>query len=167
MIFFVLNFYINTVMSIFAIFIGAKGLYKIGLIYIYIQASTNLILSIVLVNYFGINGVLMGTLIGNLVGLVYPKIKIVYRYILNLKEQEIIIYFIKIFVFVFFYLNITLMIKRELDKFIKIDGIYYFISSILIYIIVSSIFLIPFFLIFKETRIFTVNTLRKLFSFRF
>lgn len=165
LILFILNFYINLIMGIFVIFKSAKGLYKDDIRYVYVQAITNLILSIYLAPKLGINGVLIGTLIGNILGLIYPKIKIVTKKILLESPKTLMIYFFKLFlIFIVFTILNKYILATILKYFINISTIYSLFISLFIYLFISSLILVLLFLFFLDVRIFVMLLLKKIIN---
>jgi len=163
---FLINFYINTTMSIFVIFKNSKGIFKDDIKFVYAQAFFNLLFSILLVQKYWINGILLGTLIGNLVGLVYPKIKIVYKKILNQSPLILLKYFSGILVI----FMLTAIINKYIYIFTTVitndTNLFIIFIRILIYSVFSLCVQVIFFLFFKEFKdlinILICNNLRRL-----
>ena len=74
--------------------INADGLFKDNKKHIFICAITNLILSIILINFFGIDGVLLGTIIAFIVNILLKTIVIAKKVIKGVKYINIIKYYI-------------------------------------------------------------------------
>jgi len=74
--------------------INADGLFKDNKKHIFICASTNLILSIILINYLGIDGVLLGTVIAFLVNILLKTNLISKKVLKDIKQISILKYYI-------------------------------------------------------------------------
>lgn len=74
--------------------INADGLFKDNKKHIFICAFTNLILSIILINYFSINGILFGTVIAFLVNIILKANLISKKIIKDIKLRDILKYYI-------------------------------------------------------------------------
>lgn len=162
LILFFINSYINTIISIFAIYNAAKGLFRNDVAFVYLQAITNLVMSILLVNFYGINGVLMGTLIGNVVGLIFPKIRITYKYILLSNPKVLLPYFIKFIIMIMIHIPLSVWMKSLIDTYISISNFFDFSLSIIVYTTFSALLLSLLALLFSEFRTFLMKTMRRL-----
>lgn len=74
--------------------INADGLFKDNKKHIFICASINLLLSIILINFFGINGILFGTMFAFLVNIILKSTLVSKKIIKNVKFINIFKYFI-------------------------------------------------------------------------
>ena len=81
----ILNCYLTGVRQPVEIYMYADGLFKYFKIKPWIEALINLIVSLVLVRYFGITGVLLGTTISHLTTTLWYDSYIVYKYSLHTK----------------------------------------------------------------------------------
>lgn len=88
--------------------INADGLFKDNKKHIFICASTNLVLSIILINFFGINGVLIGTIIAFIINILLKTQLVSKKIIKNVKLFSILKYYI-IIIAIFIVLSIALM----------------------------------------------------------
>lgn len=161
---FIVNFYINSVMSVFVIFKGAQGLYKDDVKFVYLQALSNLFFSILLVQKYDMNGVLIGTLIGNSIGLIYPKINIVYNKVLKQEVKILLRYYYKLIVISIIALIISTSIKSLIDHMIEITGVLSFIQSISVYVLTFGTIYILLFSWFDEIRNLLESVYKKLRS---
>ncbi len=75
----VLNFFLNGISSIIAIFRDAFGLYWKGKVKPIVELIVNLVFSLALVHHFGLLGVLIGTLISNIFVNLWWEVKILYN----------------------------------------------------------------------------------------
>ena len=74
--------------------INADGLFKDNKKHIFICAITNLALSIILIQFYGINGVLLGTIIAFIVNIILKTVAIAKKIIKDVKFINIIKYYI-------------------------------------------------------------------------
>lgn len=74
--------------------INADGLFKDNKRHIFICASVNLILSIILINFFGINGILFGTCVSFLVNILLKTNLITKKILKKVKLFDILKYFV-------------------------------------------------------------------------
>lgn len=74
--------------------INADGLFKDNKRHIFICASTNLVLSIILINFFGINGILLGTVASFLVNIMLKTTLVTKKILKNVKLTSVLKYFI-------------------------------------------------------------------------
>lgn len=88
--------------------INADGLFKDNKKHIFICATTNLLLSIILINFFGINGILTGTVIAFLINILLKTNLVVKKIIKNIKLIDILKYYL-ITILLFVMLSLGLM----------------------------------------------------------
>lgn len=88
--------------------INASGLFKDNKRHIFICAMTNLVLSIVLISFFGINGILVGTMIAFLVNILLKTNLIAKKILKDIKLSHLLNYYI-ISIIVFTLLSRILM----------------------------------------------------------
>ena len=88
--------------------INADGLFKDNKKHIFICAITNLVLSIILINFFGIDGVLIGTMIAFLLNIILKTSLISKKILKDIKLINILKYYI-ITIVLFIILSTTLM----------------------------------------------------------
>ena len=123
------NFYFNSMRGSVEQFQSASGNFYQDRYAAFFESIINLISSLILVKYFGLFGVFLGTLISNFTVIFWTKPYVVYKYVF---DKKIILYF-KMY---FSYLGIgiiTLIIVRFIVKFISIK--YIFINLIFNFII--------------------------------
>lgn len=102
--------------------INSKGLFKDNKNIIFISAITNIIISIILINIYGLNGLLLGTVIAFLVNVIL-KIKVIENKVLNnIKHNNL--YFIY-FIIITLLISILYFIKPiELMLFYRLNNIF-------------------------------------------
>ena len=137
----VISFYITGLRVAPATIKSASGMYDIDKFTPLIQSGVNLVVSIILVQYIGILGVVLGTIISSIVLPSWQRPYIVYKYILNKPFQIYISNYIKGF-FILFISSITaLIINSFLPAFSTV--LLFIVKSIItgfIYIIIMIIF---------------------------
>lgn len=92
------NFYVNNLGSALKNFMSITGCFKTDKIIMLTAALTNILLSIILVQYIGLSGVVIGTLVGNLVMLLARSIyfydsvvkQSFFQYLFNLTEYALL-----------------------------------------------------------------------------
>lgn len=92
--------------------INADGLFKDNKKHIFICAMTNLVLSIVLIKPFGINGILVGTIVAFLVNIILKTNLVSKKIIKNIKLASILKYYV-ITILLFIILSLTLVPVEE------------------------------------------------------
>lgn len=102
--------------------INSKGLFKDNKNIIFISAITNIIISIILINIYGLNGLLLGTVIAFLVNVIL-KIRVIENKVLNnIKHNNL--YFIY-FIIITLLISILYFIKPiELMLFYRLNNIF-------------------------------------------
>lgn len=135
LLFIFLVFY-NIIRTIFNIFVNAAGLFKETIICVYIEVSINLVLSLILIKYLGITGVILATSIAYVVSeyILKPSIinKNVFKNKISIYYKDCFIYFIIIIInlcLVYFAKNI--LIVSNLFNWVIFSGII-FVSNLLI-----------------------------------
>lgn len=131
--------------------INADGLFKDNKKHIFICATTNLVLSIILINFFGIDGVLLGTMIAFLLNIILKTNLISKKILKDVKLINILKYYI-ITILLFVVLS-TLLIPVESYFLSTSTG---FITTILklglIFIIVIGLTSLVLYLTSKDAR---------------
>ena len=129
---FILVLYINIIVMVLEVFIKADGkfaLIKRSTIY---QAIVNLVLSLILIKPFGISGILFATIFSFLTGnfIFYPRI--IYKEIL---KDKVLNYYKEVIKFVFCTL-ICYFLMLVISKYLIFSNlIYWFISSMILFIL--------------------------------
>ena len=126
----------NIIRTIFNIFVNAAGLFKETIICVYIEVSINLVLSLILIKYLGITGVILATSIAYVVSeyILKPSIinKNVFKNKISIYYKDCFIYFIIIIInlcLVYFAKNI--LIVSNLFNWVMFSGII-FVCNLLI-----------------------------------
>lgn len=127
----VLNYYLVGLNQVPIIFQSAAGVYKYDKFVPLIEAFVNLVISIILVHYIGLAGVLIGTFISYLLPLI-TKPLIVFKYVL---EKNVIDYFKDLFK------QIILLVVSSviIATIINIINVKYLILKIIINLLLSLI----------------------------
>ena len=135
LLFIFLVFY-NIIRTIFNIFVNAAGLFKETIICVYIEVSINLVLSLILIKYLGITGVILATSIAYVVSeyILKPSIinKNVFKNKISIYYKDCFIYFIIIIInlcLVYFAKNI--LVVSNLFNWVIFSGII-FVCNLLI-----------------------------------
>ena len=140
--------------------INSKGLFKDNKNIIFISAITNIVISIILINIYGLNGLLLGTIIAFLVNVIL-KIRVIENKVLNnIKHNNL--YFIY-FIIITLLISILYFIKPiELMLFYRLNNIF---SIILVLgIMFISLILIVFGILLF---IFSISNALLIYSFIF
>ena len=102
--------------------INSKGLFKDNKNIIFISAITNIIISIILINIYGLNGLLLGTVIAFLVNVIL-KIRVIENKVLN-NNKNYNLYYIY-FIIITLLISILYFIKPiELMLFYRLNNIF-------------------------------------------
>lgn len=160
MLLFVFILYYRIIMVPLGTFVSVNGLFKETKISSYIEASINLILSIILVNIYGIKGVLIGTVISLVTSsLIYYPI-ILYKKIFNNNVRKYYIFIIKNFLIslVLYYSQFSLakLLNFKVDNFIL-----WFAYGIMIFIVNLILTIIIYKNIFTEDYYFILSKITK------
>jgi len=131
--------------------INADGLFKDNKKHIFICAITNLVLSIILINFFGIDGVLLGTVIAFILNILLKTSVIAKKIIHNIKFINIIKYYI-ISILLFIILTFVLSPVEEYFLATSIGFMTTVLKLGLIFIIVLSITSLILYTISKDAR---------------
>lgn len=113
-----INFYLLGMRIPLGVIKSAAGIYTQDKYAPIIQSLLNLGFSLVLVQYYGILGVLLGTLISNILVPLWNRPYIVYKYLFKKSPKD---YFIKLFYYTFFLLS-TFMFLKYSSSFISLSG---------------------------------------------
>ena len=129
------NFYINGLRGSIAIFKNKGGLFKQDKYIPLIEALINLVMSLILVKYFGLAGIFMGTTISSILIPLWNRPRLVYKYIFERNFKEYIYKYI-------FYAVLTVgvgIFTTYLVKFIENSNLYGLIIKGSICVIVPNI----------------------------
>jgi len=140
----VLNFYITGMRVPLGAIKSAAGVYSQDKYIPLIQSAINIIVSIILANYLGVMGVLIGTFVSSLLPAVHRPY-VVYKNVFEKKPYEYYIAYVK--KFIIFVLGVFL--TNIIICFIKIDNPYLYL--IITGIISGIIYLIFVFIIYRKT----------------
>lgn len=142
-----LNFYVSNIHFTAYTYLTTMGLFSKGKVGPFIEASLNIILSIVLGRYLGLAGIFFATSIASLlsIGLIDPIL--VYR--IGLKQNPIK-YYVNYFIFIVIFTLLSFSIKSTI-YLISIEGILGFTLKLLIMVIEFNVLM---FLIFHRTKVF-------------
>lgn len=140
-----IDFYIHLVHSSTMDFINSAGLFKTDKYIEVLGALCNITISLILVNYIGITGVLVGTVISQLIFWIGRSI-IVYKQCLNLGYKSYIIYWTKNISYILVTI-ILVLILSILYKYLHIQNMFLqlIIGGIICEIIVCVVIFIVFF----------------------
>ena len=135
--------------------INSKGLFKDNKYIIFTCAITNIIISIILVNIYGLNGLLIGTIIAFLINVIL-KIRVIENKVLN-NIKHTSLYFTYLIIFVLLVSILYLIKPIELILFNNLNNI------IITIIVLIFIFIFLAIIIFSILCIFSnnANTLYK------
>ena len=131
--------------------INAAGLFKDNKKHIFICAITNLVLSIILIQFYGINGVLLGTIIAFIVNILLKTTVIAKKVIKEIKFINIIKYYI-ISIALFVILTTTLSPLEAYFLTTSTGFITVVIKLALIFILVTCLTSFVLYLISKDAR---------------
>lgn len=138
----VLIFYLNGLMTLIISIKDAAGAYKQDRYSTIIQAIVNLILSIILVQFFGLLGVLLGTLISIILVPLWNRPYMIYKHVFKSSPKKYfssIIFNILINILLYLFINYIIdLIGLKLSLLnLFVEGVFitliYFISIIIIY----------------------------------
>ena len=134
------------------------GLFKETKICPIIESIVNLLLSIILISIYGINGCLIGTFISLVVSEYVIKSKIIFK---KLFDQKATKYYQMNIPFILL-LIIQLTISSILQEYIVINTFLIFITYALVYFILNTIIVLGLFKLLKQDYIFERIKLKKL-----
>lgn len=141
----IINFYFYLMKGSIDKFKEASGSYYQDRFSPIIEGLVNLICSLILVNFIGLPGIFLGTLISNFTVLFWVKPYIVYKYVF---KENVLQYFVMYFKYAII-CCITLFIANIFSSpFKEVYNIFNFISNCLINLLVINIFYI---ILFRKT----------------
>ena len=131
--------------------INADGLFKDNKKHIFICAVTNLILSIILIKFLGINGILLGTIIAFLVNILLKTNLVTKKILKNIKLINILKYFI---ITILLFIILSFILSPVETYFISIStGFFSTIIKIgIVFILVTIITSLALYLISNDAR---------------
>lgn len=138
----VLNFYLSSIRSPMNSFKEAAGIFHEDRFIPLIESLINIVASIILLKYFGLAGVFMGTILSGLVLHLYSYPKFVYKNLFNRSYLDYFKRFIEKFVVMLITLGITYWISRF---FVVNNYIVQLIINIVICLIVPNVIYLLFF----------------------
>lgn len=142
-----INFYVLGMQSVTSSFRNAYGLFWIAKYRPIIMVIINIIISVIFVKYFGIVGVLLGTLISRLFTTAWLDPYIIHKYGFEESPSSYYLDYVKYFV-VFV---IVTFVTKYLISFITISNIFvWLVVSIVTFILINIMFI----LIFRKTKQF-------------
>ena len=139
-----LNLYITLLRVSVEKFKEAGGLYHQDQYAAILEAVVNLSFSILLVQYMGLPGIFLGTLISNITVVFWIKPRIVYKYIFKEKLQKYFIMYFKYTGVALIALSFTYLATRNLQTIVTLQA---FLLNCLLNIVLINIF---YFLIFRK-----------------
>ena len=92
--------------------IKAKGLFKDNRNHIFISAITNIIISLILIKNYGLEGLLIGTLVAYLINLILKVYTVNNKILKGIKHKKMIVSYILV-IFIFIVLSIILKLIEE------------------------------------------------------
>lgn len=139
----VANFYIQGMKRTCGIFKNAAGIFYEDRFVPLIESITNLVFSIVLVYFWGVSGIIMGTIVSSMVHWLYDFPKYVYGYLLKKSIKQYLLDYLPYCV-VFL---ISLLATKFLSSFIRTESylIQFLICVAICLVIPNVIFLVIFF----------------------
>lgn len=139
--------------------INADGLFKDNKKHIFICAITNLVLSIILINFFGIDGILLGTAVAFLVNILLKTNLVTKKILKNIKLISVLKYFI-ITISLFIVLSIILTPVEAYFLSISTGFITTIIKLGIIFIIVTLVTSLILYLISNDAK----NLFKRIFG---
>lgn len=160
--------FLNILYYPLAALISADGLFKENKKHIFICAMINLVLSVILINFFGIDGVLVGTMIAFLVNIILKSNLISKRIFKNTKLTNILKYYI-IAILLFVALSISLIPIESYFLSTSVGFVNTILKLTIVFIIVVILTSLVLYLVSKDARnLFkrAINLLRSKFKTR-
>ncbi len=142
-----INLYIEGLRKLLATYRTSYGLFRQAKIIPIIGAISNIIISIILVQKIGIFGVLLGTLISNLISFMWYDPLLIYKKVFN---KSVINYYLSNIGYICLFVLISI-ICDSICKMITINGFLGFIIHGIICVMISTILII---IIFYNTKYF-------------
>jgi len=158
-----INLYFEGVRQFLASYRSTYGLFRNAKFMPLFGAFSNVVLSIILVQYFGISGVLLGTIISNLISFLWYDPYIIYKKVFNSSPVK---YYLRNIIYFIFFIVVG-GICQFICNMIKISGILGFLVHGVICVIIPVMLLIIIYInteygvYFKEMVIRLLNRLRR------
>ncbi|MCB6608388.1 hypothetical protein V3C10_16265 [[Clostridium] symbiosum] len=153
------NFYIQGIRNVFSIFKEAAGiLYEDRFIPV-IESVTNIVMSILLLKYFGMAGIFMGTIISTLIIFFYTYPLLVYR---NIFGKSLFEYYLEM-LWLLIIPMISLFFSNEILKRFIYNNLYeQIIVNFIISVLISSLTFVCFYAIFHKESVLLIRRLTNL-----
>lgn len=145
---FVLFFIYSTIRIPILTYVEAAGLFRETMICPILECIINLTLSLILVNIFGIFGVLISTVIALVFSEYIIKPRIIYKKIFNASSKEYYIKNIKFIILITILLAVTTVVKQ----YVIIDNLFYWVIISGVVFIINLLITTIYFAIFKELK---------------
>ncbi len=142
-----INLYIEGLRKLLATYRTSYGLFRQAKIIPIIGAVTNIIISIILVQRIGIFGVLLGTLISNMISFMWYDPLLIYKKVFN---KNVFNFYISNILYIILFVGISIICEK-ICQLITISGLIGFVIEGLICVIVSILII---FIIFNKTKHF-------------
>lgn len=154
----VTNFYLSSMRSVVCIFKDSKGLFLPDKYKPIFEAIINLGVSLLLLHFFGIIGIFLGTTISLLAATVWVEPKVLFKHGFEISSKSFFLKYLLKFILCVIITSLTYFVCSFLG-----DGIAMFICKMLICLVLPNVIL---FLIFFRTKEFKyyANLIKKLFS---
>ena len=134
----VVVFYINGMLLPITTLRDAAGAYKYDKFSTIVQSIINIFLSILLVQFIGLNGVILGTLISTLLVPLWYRPNIIYKHVFNSSVKSYYLDYIKNILYILFVFLITKLVFSYINISSNIVNI--FICGIVLTIVYSLVF---------------------------
>lgn len=141
----VLNFYLTGMRLPISTLKSAAGIYRQDRFSPLIQAAINLVISIVLVRYLNLLGILLGTIISSLLVPCWQRPYIVYKYIFKTSVKQYYLQYIKYFIILTISGIITYLITTNIWN---VNNIFTIIANFFIVVTVHALIVI---IVFRKT----------------
>ena len=150
-VFFTLAVFLNIIYYPLLALVNANGLFKDNKRHIFICAATNLVLSIILINFFGINGILFATALSFLIN-VFLKTKLISKKILKSVPHSELIKKYSLMIIIFILCCIILYKPESIILNMTTSLPLCIITIVAIFIFISMIVVGTLYLFNKDTR---------------
>ncbi len=143
-----INLYVEGLRKLLATYRTSYGLFRQAKIIPIVGALTNIVISIILVQKIGIFGVLLGTLISNLISFMWYDPLLIYKKVFN---KNVLSYYISNILYMLLFVCISIICEK-VCKLIAINGLLGFLIHGIICVIMSLIIIV---IVFSRTKYFT------------
>ena len=134
----VIQFYIYNMRTSLQIFRNALGLYYKDRYKPFVESFINLVVSLILVKYYGLNGIIIGTIIGFVCTTFWVEPYILFRYYFEFSSKTFFGKYIKLTIFGI----VCATFSKYLFEYIFVEGWVSLIISLVICILLLNVFLI-------------------------